>query len=86
MLFIHASGRIVFEKAFDLGKQREIPVPKSIQQHIKTGSILLSHSGRASKHTGIIVLPEGPMLITSRPILTSEGKGSTFYFTIPANS
>jgi diguanylate cyclase (GGDEF)-like protein/PAS domain S-box-containing protein len=75
MLFVNASGKVIFGKAFDLQNQIEIPVPKSILNHIETGSILLLHAGSASGRAGIIILPEGPMIITSRPILTSEGKG-----------
>ncbi|MBM4135887.1 MAG: hypothetical protein FJ241_03550 [Nitrospira sp.] len=75
MLFIRSSGRIVFSKAFDLQNEKEVPVPQSIQKHISTGGILLRHPDAESKHSGIILLPEGPIIITSRPILTSEGKG-----------
>ena len=75
MVFIHSSGRVVFSKAFDLQNEQEIPVPASLQDHLFTASLLLQHSGPESDLTGILLLPEGPMLISSRPILTSEYKG-----------
>ncbi|MDK2810295.1 MAG: hypothetical protein PWR27_1004 [Petroclostridium sp.] len=75
MLFVNSSGRIVFGKGFDLKKGKELPVPKSLQEHLSDNSPLLRHTATESSITGIILLPEGPMLIASQPILTSEYKG-----------
>lgn len=75
MLFINSSGQVVFGKAFDLENQRAIPVPQSIQKHIFPHSLILRHPDTMSGHSGILLLTEGPMIITSRPILTSEGEG-----------
>jgi diguanylate cyclase (GGDEF)-like protein/PAS domain S-box-containing protein len=75
MLFMNLSGQLVFAKAFDLQDAKEMPVPAGIRRYISPGSPLLRHSDVGSSVTGIIVLPEGPMMVASRPILTSEGKG-----------
>jgi len=75
ILFIHSSGRIVFSKAFDLETEKVMPIPQSIQQHLSLKGPLLFHPHTKSSHAGILLLPEGPVLIASRPILTSENKG-----------
>ncbi len=75
MLFINSTGKVVFAKAFDLENETEIPVPESLQEHLFPDDILLKHSTIESDVSGIVLLPEGPMLIVSRPILTGEGKG-----------
>jgi PAS domain S-box-containing protein len=75
MLFINSSGRIVFGKAFDLKNQKERPVPESLQEHVSANGLLLRHPDTGSSLTGMVLLPEGPMLLASRPILTSENKG-----------
>jgi diguanylate cyclase (GGDEF)-like protein/PAS domain S-box-containing protein len=75
MLFINSSGQIIFGKGFDLKNGKEIPVPKSLQEHISASSLLVCHPDTKSSITGIILLPEGPMLVASRPILTSKEKG-----------
>jgi HD-GYP domain-containing protein (c-di-GMP phosphodiesterase class II)/HAMP domain-containing protein len=75
MLFIHSSGRIVFGKAFDLQNGEEIPVPQSLQERLFDNDLLVRHPNTESSVTGIILLPEGPMLISSRPILPSEVEG-----------
>jgi PAS domain S-box-containing protein len=75
MLFINSSGQIVFSKAFDLQKEQEMPVPQSLLGYISPGSILVHHPDTNSSVNGIILLPEGPMLISSEPILTSQREG-----------
>ena len=74
MLFINSSGRVVFGKAFDLYNEEEIPVPQGLRGHLYSDSLLLRHPDVVSGITGIVLLPEGSMLIASRPILTSEDK------------
>ncbi|MCK4450241.1 MAG: GAF domain-containing protein, partial [Anaerolineae bacterium] len=74
MLFINSSGQIVFGKGFDLDNEEEISVPQSLQEHL-TDDALLRHPDTESSITGIVLLPEGPLLVASRPILTSEEEG-----------
>ncbi len=74
ILFINSSGQIVFGKGFDLHNEEEIPIPQSLQEHL-TDDGLLRHPDTDSSITGIVLLPEGPILVASRPILTSEEEG-----------
>jgi len=75
ILFINNSGEVVYGKGFDLNNKKENLVPESIQEHLQASSPLLNHAEPKSSLTGIILLPEGPMLFSSRPIVTSELKG-----------
>ena len=75
MLFINTSGRVVFGKAFDLHNEEETPVPQSLQKHLSDNDFLLTHPDTESSITGLILLPEDPVLIASQPILTSEDEG-----------
>ena len=75
MLFINPSGQTVFGKGFDLHEEEEIPLPESLQEHLSPDSFLLHHPDTESSATGILPLPEDPMLIASWPILTSEDEG-----------
>lgn len=75
MLFISPTGRVVYGKGFDLTNKKEMPVPDSVLEHLSAGSILISHTGTESCVKGILSLPEGPVLVVSRPILTSLGEG-----------
>lgn len=73
--YINSSGGMVFGKAFDLENEEEIPVPESLLEHLSPNSLLLQHLDADSSVTGIILLPEDPILVASRPILTSESEG-----------
>jgi len=74
ILIIDNSGRLVFGEAFDLTAEEEVPIPESLQEHI-SDEALIGHEGVEDSVIGIILLPEGPLLVSSRPILTSEGEG-----------
>lgn len=75
IVILDVSGEPVFAKAFDLDDKLEIPVPPSLEQHLSQGSVLLRHTDIESTVAGILLLEEGPMMISSRPILTSEEEG-----------
>ena len=75
MLYIDPSGQITFGKAFDLENEEEIPLPPSISTYLTEHDFLVTHRDAESSYAGTIVLPEGPMLIASNPILTSEDEG-----------
>lgn len=75
MLFINSSGGIVFGKAFDLQNETEAPVPQSFLELLSADNLLWRHSETDSSVNGIVLLSEDPMLIASRPIITSEEEG-----------
>jgi signal transduction histidine kinase len=75
MIFINSSGQTVFSKAFDLYNEEEIPVPPAMIQYLSDNRPLLGEPGTENSKSGIIILEEGPMLIVSEPILTSEFRG-----------
>jgi len=75
MLFINSTGGVAYGSGFDLKNEATMPIPEGMQEYISIDSILLHHQNINSSITGIILLPEGPMLIASRPILTNEGTG-----------
>ncbi|MBL7125830.1 MAG: PAS domain S-box protein [Dehalococcoidales bacterium] len=75
MLYIDSSRQITFGKAFDLENEEEIPLPPGISAYLTKHSFLVTHRDTESSYAGTIVLREGPMLIASHPILTSEDEG-----------
>ncbi len=75
MLFINTSGKVVCSRGFDLYESKVVPVSGGLVKHLSPDSPLLKHKDVESSNRGILMLPEGPMLVVSRPIVTSEGKG-----------
>jgi len=74
MVFLDASGRIVEARAFDLANAEEAPVPASLLSHLGADSPLMRRDGD-DVLTGVLMLPEGPVLVASGPILTSMREG-----------
>ncbi|HEU5099204.1 MAG TPA: CHASE4 domain-containing protein, partial [Roseiflexaceae bacterium] len=74
VLITDNSGRIVFGKGFDLVSGHEDALPQRFQQLV-ANDILLGHSATTSIVTGVVSLPSSPMLISSRPIVTSLEQG-----------
>ena len=75
MLYVDSSGEVVYGKAFDLENEEEMPIPETIQEHLSLEKELLQHNDTDSTVKGFLVLPEGPMLVVSRPIIKSNDDG-----------
>jgi PAS domain S-box-containing protein len=68
-------GHRLFAKGFDLERGGQAPLPEGLDEHLKPGSPLLRHEDLFSREGGILALKNGPVLIDSRPILTSDNRG-----------
>jgi len=76
ILLVHPSGELHYKGGFDLEDEKQVPAPESLLSLLRPGSLLLEHSeSESSSVEGILMLPEGPMLIASRPVLTSKYTG-----------
>jgi len=75
ILFINITRDIIYEKSFDFLKEKTLPVPESLKRQFSAESRLLNHTTVSSNVSGILLLEEGPALVSSWPILTSEGTG-----------
>ena len=72
MLFVNNDNEILYGKAFDLAEEKEAPIPDGIYEHIYLNQLLTDHQGPDSKVHGILQIPEGLLLINSRPITASQ--------------
>lgn len=74
MLFVHTSGRVVYAKAFDLEAGQEVPVSDALLALARDEAIT-RHTDTRMGRTGIVLVPEGPLLFSSWPIVTSLYEG-----------
>ena len=74
-VLIDKSGRELFARGYNLVTLEEAPLPAGLQDKLKPGSLLLSHEKPSSKIAGILLLPSGPVIVDSRPILTTNSEG-----------
>jgi PAS domain S-box-containing protein len=75
LVLVQSSGQIRFAQGFDLRQHAEAAVPAGLLEHLAAGSPLLRHADPTSQLTGIILLPEGPLLVAARPIVTGDYQG-----------
>jgi len=80
IVYIYSTGRITYSKGFDLQKKVIVPVSHSLRRYLATNPPLVQHEVANSSHTGIVLLPEGPLLVAAQPILnhdrTSPSRGT----------
>jgi sensor domain CHASE-containing protein len=75
MLFMNSYGRIVYAKAYDPQSRNLTQVPDGLQEQLSLYGFCPGCLDKQSIYSGIILLSDGPMLIVSHPILTSNREG-----------
>ena len=68
-------GTLLFSKSFDPERGGETFLPVGLKDHLKPGSKLVDLSSPDSRVSGILMLPDGPAIVDSRPILMSDSRG-----------
>ena len=70
-----AEGKLLFGRF--LGPEQDLTrdIPDTILIHLRPDSPLFTHADVDSSHSGVLVTDETPLLISSRPILTSNQEG-----------
>ncbi len=75
MVFVDSRGKIVYAKAVDLGTGTQSDLPPEFGVFLNVSGPIISVSREDSLMKGLVLLFEGPMFITARPILDSNGEG-----------
>jgi signal transduction histidine kinase len=75
ILYVDSSGKVVFNKGFDLAAGKETSVPPQLLDGTFRAQLLGNQSAMQASVSGVIVLNEGPMMIASSPILKSDYTG-----------
>jgi len=75
MAFLNGEGDIICSKAFNLVELKNIPFPSSIREAIEQHGVLKDHTETDKGVSGILMTLDGPILLSSRPIITTEESG-----------
>ncbi|WP_128692833.1 CHASE4 domain-containing protein [Methanoculleus taiwanensis] len=75
MLYLNQSGAVVFAKGYDLAAGTPTPLPAPLLDRITSDNRLVGHDDAKNGVAGLIVLPEGPMIVSSQSIVLSSGDG-----------
>ncbi len=73
IIFVNNNGKVMYGKAYDLKTKQFTSLPKNLTNFTKD-SPLLAHDNSTGL-SGVLNLPEGPMMITTQPIVTGHGQG-----------
>jgi hypothetical protein len=84
LVFVNTRDEVVFAKYVDLKTQEEVPFPDSFLARITEPDSPVKPQDSDPKITGILLTPEGPILVASRSILTSYGEGPSHGFILMA--
>ncbi len=71
---LDTSGRLVFGRSLDLERKRDGPLPPAFAEQLRSPLLRQRRNGQP-RVQGVLMLSEGPILVGSRPILTSENAG-----------
>ena len=75
IIFINSTGDIIYGKALDLTTMQEAPLSQELLNLLSVNDFLWRHLDTESSLTGIVSLQEAPLLMASKPILTSQKEG-----------
>jgi signal transduction histidine kinase len=75
VMLTDTSQKIVFFKAYDSIENVEVGVPIEIQRELSTDSWVRQATATSTPTHGILLLPQGPVLIAASPILTTKRLG-----------
>ena len=75
MIFVRPDGQILFGKRYNPRGGALVPISEGLRNRVVTAGPSLGANTESKSKTGLLLLPEGPILICASPILTSQGKG-----------
>jgi len=75
MAFVRYPDQVLYSQGFDPQSGRPAEIPPSFFAYLAPGSPLLDLPATDSRVTGILVLPEGPLLVAAQPVLTNQYEG-----------
>ncbi len=75
MLIVDSSGQVVFGKAMNLRTGEETSLPSELVAAISAPLMPMQVKDTQETLHGLVAAKDGPMLVVSRPILTSYGEG-----------
>ncbi|OGS34859.1 MAG: hypothetical protein A2293_07030 [Elusimicrobia bacterium RIFOXYB2_FULL_49_7] len=75
ILMVDTTAQMAFSMFADLESGEEIPLPDGLKPYLISGSFLFNLPAETSLVAGILMLPENPLMVVSRPIVKSDGTG-----------
>jgi PAS domain S-box-containing protein len=84
VFLIDTSGHILASRGYDLATKRVIDIPESLKAHISTNDPLLRSTALTGKTNGLLLLPEGALLVVCRPVIRPNSQDPARGFMLSA--
>ena len=75
IVLIDAAGHIVASRGLDFRTKQVIDMPESLKAHVQLQDPLFRSAATEGKKIGLLLLPEGALLVVSRPITNPNSPG-----------
>jgi len=75
VLILDRSGRVVFERSYDLLLDIEIDVPVGLTGAIQSDTTMWTYSDVRDEHSGFLEVGQNVFMFSSRPVLRSNNQG-----------
>jgi len=75
VILMDASGHIVASRSRNIAKNTVIDLPESLQAHLSLEDPLFKYATTSNKVSGVLLLPEGALLVASRGVVRTNGEG-----------
>jgi signal transduction histidine kinase/sensor domain CHASE-containing protein/CheY-like chemotaxis protein len=73
--YVDDNGKVHYGSGFDLLHNRRTALPAGLDVYLVPGGPLLQHASLQTPTNGVILLPSGPMLVSSWAVEHSDGSG-----------
>jgi sensor domain CHASE-containing protein len=84
VILIDSSGQIFESRGYDPATKQIIDIPESLKAHVSMNDPLLQSAGSTGKMTGVLLLPEGPLLVACHPVISPNREGPPHGFMLSA--
>lgn len=75
IIFVDLDGKVVYKVGYDQKEKKITEVTDSINKYLVKDKYLLKFDDISNDNSGMLLLPEGLMLVSARSILTSNSEG-----------
>ena len=74
VVLMDQSGHIIASRGRNIATNTVADIPESLRAHLSSADVLFKY-GTTNKVSGVLLLPEGPLLVVSRPVVKTNGEG-----------
>jgi len=84
IVLIDSSGHVIASRGLNLVTKEVIDLPESLKAHITPADRLFQTAAWKGKMTGVLLLPEGPLLVATRPVVKPNARSPIRGFMLSA--